>query len=171
MRIVSFFILVLFFSCTGADKAVETVQQSKSHQESKKPEKTHFDESFDPLTLTDNPWVIQKKSQRHKEQVVSFSDTNTVGSVSRKDPKEHVGFGFRVQLYSTTDYYMALGVRDEASAKLNEDIYVDYEQPYYKVRAGNFTDREKAEEIKNLAKTLGYADAWVIQTNVLLREQ
>lgn len=169
MRPLFFIISVLMFSCASSKEPVETNQQSEAHQESKKPDKLRFDESFDPLSLNDDNWVIQKKLLPHKGQEAAFTDTNNRGSGFKKDPKEQTVFGFRVQLYSTTDYYMALGVRDEAGVKLLDDIYVDYEQPYYKVRAGNFTSREKAEETKNFVKSIGYIDAWVIQTNVLLK--
>ncbi|MBL7995075.1 SPOR domain-containing protein [bacterium] len=162
------------FSCVAPEKTVETSKQSEKSREQEKPEKIRFDESFDPLTLNDDTWVVEKKSHLHKNQILTSVETNGRYAAQKKElkeQKEQMVFGFRVQLYSTTDYYKALGVRDEAGAKLLDDIYVDYEQPYYKVRAGNFTMRENAEEIKNIAKSLGYADAWVIQTNVLLREK
>ncbi|MBL7960647.1 SPOR domain-containing protein [bacterium] len=163
-------IFILLISCTGVKETVAPRIESEGSNDPEKQEKVRFDESFDPLTLNDDTWVIEKKSHLHKNQMVTSVETDERDAADEKEMKEQIVFGFRVQLYSTTDYYMALGVRDEAGSKLQDDIYVDYEQPYYKVRAGNFTMRENAEEIKNIAKSLGYTDAWVIQTNVLLKK-
>lgn len=163
--------VVCFFSCTSVRESVEIGKKSEENQNSKKTEKQRFNESFDPLSVNDDDWVITKKPSYRKDPLSLFADSLASGDASKKETKEQIVFGFRVQLYSTPDYYAALSVRDEAGVKLSEDIYVDYEQPYYKIRAGNFTNREKAEEIKNLAKSIGYADAWVIQTKVLLKEK
>lgn len=170
MKPYSLIIYILLISCTGVKETVAPRMESEESSDTEKQEKVRFDESFDPLTLNDDTWVIEKKSHLHKNQMVTSGETDEREAGHKKEMKEQIVFGFRVQLYSTTDYYMALGVRDEAGAKLLDDIYVDYEQPYYKVRAGNFTMRENAEEIKNIAKSLGYTDAWVIQTNVLLKK-
>jgi hypothetical protein len=169
----SVFIFLLFFisSCSAAKVTVQPDHNTQTDQTSAKKEEPRFDESFDPLSLNDDPWVIRKKKHRREEQLDTFVGSTHKDSINKKEMKEQIVFGFRIQLYSTTDYYQAIGVRDEASAKLSADIYVDYEQPYYKVRAGNFTNREMAEEERNLAKALGYPDAWVIQTNVLLKEK
>jgi hypothetical protein len=171
MRSLFLVFLFLTLSCTGVEKAVPPDQETQDTVKSVQQQKSRFDESFDPLSLDDDDWVIQKKQHSGAIRIEEVSDSLEHGNGNRKYNKEQVAFGFRVQLYSTTDYYEAMAVRDEAGTKLGDDIYVDYEQPYYKVRAGNFTDRQKAEEARGLAKSFGYADAWIIQTNVLLKEK
>lgn len=168
----SFFLIFIFlsFSCTVAQKTVP-LDQEKQNPVKPAQQKSRFDESFDPLSLDDDDWVIHKKQLSGVIRITELSDSLDRSNGNQKNHKEPVVFGFRVQLYSTTDYYEAVAVRDEAGTKLGDDIYVDYEQPYYKVRAGNFTDREKAEEARGIAKSLGYIDAWIIQTNVLLKEK
>lgn len=167
-----FFLILLFLisSCTVAQKSVTPDQETQNPAKPAQ-QKSRFDESFDPLSLDDDDWVIQKKQHSGAIRIEEVSDSLDHGHGNRKINKEQVIFGFRVQLYSTSDYYEAMAVRDEAGTKLGDDIYVDYEQPYYKVRAGNFTDRQKAEEARSLAKSFGYTDAWIIQTNVLLKEK
>lgn len=162
--------IFMAFSCTGTEKTVMTNQEKQNTAKSAEQQKSRFDESFDPLSLDDDDWVIHKKQPGSAGRITEVTDSIYHTSDYREN-KEQIAFGFRVQLYSTTDYYEAMAVRDEAGTKLGADIYVDYEQPYYKVRAGNFTDREKAEEARRTAKSLGYADAWIIQTNVLLKEK
>ena len=169
----SFFLTFLFliFSCTAVKKAVPPDKETHDTAKPVQQQKPQFDESFDPLSLNDDDWVIRKKQHHSAVRYAEARDSLYSVDGSRKNSKEQIAFGFRVQLYSTTDYYEAMAVRDEAGTKLGDDIYVDYEQPYYKVRAGNFTDREKAEETRRIAKSTGYADAWIIQTNVLLKEK
>ena len=162
--------LAVFISCTTAKETSKTEKNRTVHTDTIKQSDNRFDESFDPLTLNDEPWVIKKKFRRATQNSNVVPDSTGINLENDKT-KELLVFGFRVQLYSTTDYFIAMALRDEAGGKLNENIYVDYEPPYYKVRAGNFTEQEKAEDLKNLAKSLGYSEAWIIRTNVLIKEK
>jgi hypothetical protein len=160
--------LTVSFSCTPAKETMKTEITRTVHTATIQSD-NRFDESFDPLTLNDETWVIKKKFRR--TQNLNVVPDSAGINLENDKIKEPLVFGFRVQLYSTTDYFMAMSVRDEAGGKLKENIYVDYEPPYYKVRAGNFTEREKAEDLKNLSKLLGYTEAWIIRTNVLIKEK
>jgi hypothetical protein len=49
----------------------------------------------------------------------------------------------------------------------NLPLYLDYEVPYYKLRVGDFSVREEAENMLPEIKAIGYRNAWVAR--VLLR--
>lgn len=118
---------------------------------------------YDPALLTGDPWVIQHRVQ----SAHSSSVTSSVSGKGAERPLEQRRLGYRVQLFSTTDYHAALEFRDKAGAKITENIYLDYEQPYYKIRVGNYDDREEAEGAKQAVRDLGFRDAWVVRTRIL----
>ncbi len=165
-----FLVPVVISACRTTAETTRTDVVKETRLETINQSGQRFDESFDPAILNDQDWVIKKKTYRGVQTIHAEVDSGRTG-LRKNNENEHVAFGFRVQLYSTTDYFIAMAVRDEAGSKLNEDIYVDYEPPYYKVRAGNYTVREQAEETRNLAKSLGYQDAWIIRTNVLIKNK
>lgn len=84
------------------------------------------------------------------------------------EAKKSTAPGYRVQLFSTTDYYAALRARNEALIRFDREIYFDFESPYYKIRMGDFINRQEAEAVKDQARQFGYHEAWVVQTIVFV---
>jgi hypothetical protein len=75
--------------------------------------------------------------------------------------------GFRVQLFATTDIDAANAKKVEAEGEFPEEwIYVEYDPPTYKVRAGNFQSRIEADRFVKLAAGKGYKDAWPVPERV-----
>lgn len=79
--------------------------------------------------------------------------------------------GYRVQIHHTNNYNQAIVIRNDAILKFQEEVYVDYEAPNYKIRLGDFRRFEQAEELKDYVKTMGYPDAWVVKTKVNIRRE
>lgn len=80
--------------------------------------------------------------------------------------------GFRVQILSTRDVVQADTVRDNFMAWADSTIegyepnaYVHFRQPYYRVRTGDFQEREKAIEFSRLIKQK-YPDAWIVHDRI-----
>jgi hypothetical protein len=80
------------------------------------------------------------------------------------------GENYRIQLFTSQVYAEAQRVRMVAEEVFDREVFVDYEVPYFKVRVGNFHDRDKAEAYQQRAKGVGYVDAWVVMVNVELEE-
>ncbi|MDZ4806248.1 MAG: SPOR domain-containing protein [Candidatus Eisenbacteria bacterium] len=74
--------------------------------------------------------------------------------------------GFRVQLFQSTLLRDAEQFRDAAAARLDRPIYVEYQAPVYRVRAGDFVTREDAETWRNGLAARGYERAEVVPTLV-----
>jgi hypothetical protein len=49
----------------------------------------------------------------------------------------------------------------------DEWVYLVYDLPYYKVRVGNYAEKEAANESVKKLVSLGYADAWVVPERIL----
>lgn len=91
---------------------------------------------------------------------------------SYQNPGEDTA-GYRVQIYSTREVAAADSTLDDfrvwASENLDEhstiEVYIYFRQPYYRVRAGDFRNRENAIEFARIAKQQ-YPDAWVVHDRI-----
>ena len=80
--------------------------------------------------------------------------------------------GYRVQLLSTRDVAHADETRDDfvawadsVVAGYEPDAYVMFRPPNYRVRAGDFQDRQQAIEFSQMLKNR-YPDAWVVHDRI-----
>ena len=79
--------------------------------------------------------------------------------------------GYRVQVLSTDDIEEANRVRAEIYEKTaRKEVYVTFEPPFYKVKAGDFTSKSEANDFKFKLNQLGYTEAKVVQDTVNLFE-
>ena len=105
--------------------------------------------------------------QKHKENPKNNNE-------EARDTSEIIIEGYRVQVLVTRNSHSADSIRAVLSDKIDEDVYITYEVPYYKIRVGNCVDRKQAEELQLRLVDLGYASAWIIRTRVkapeLIRE-
>ena len=74
--------------------------------------------------------------------------------------------GFRVQILATNQLAKAEQLQKDLSTILNQNIYIDFEAPNYKVRVGNFIDRNKAEIFRQYIIKEGYQSSWIIRTRI-----
>ena len=49
---------------------------------------------------------------------------------------------------------------------VSDSVYVDFEAPNYKVRVGDFIDRDSAESLKQDLVQMGYNSAWILRTRI-----
>jgi hypothetical protein len=73
--------------------------------------------------------------------------------------------GFRIQVYATTDHLEAERKKEDLAIALDNKVYVVYEAPYYKLRAGNFLKEEDAKKLKKTIAELGY-DAYIVKSKI-----
>lgn len=75
--------------------------------------------------------------------------------------------GFRIQLFSTNNFDEAGAKKAEAEALFKgEWVYLQYDQPTYKIRVGNFVTRFDAERFRTLAIEKGFSGAWIVPEKV-----
>ncbi len=79
--------------------------------------------------------------------------------------------GYRVQVVSTDNMDEANQVRAEIYFNTkNKEVYITFEPPFYKVKAGDFTSHSEANDFKFKLNQLGYPEARVIQETVNIFE-
>ena len=49
---------------------------------------------------------------------------------------------------------------------ISDSVYVDFEAPNYKVRVGDFIDRDIAETLQQELVQMGYNSAWILRTRI-----
>jgi len=70
---------------------------------------------------------------------------------------------YRVQLATTKDLSAAQSARAKAVTEFKQDVQIDYEVPYYKIRVGSFVSPQAAESLLQQARKLGYQGAWAVR--------
>jgi len=110
--------------------------------------------------------VIEKKTEKveiiQPVQADSFSVKDATG-----EPVEKPGFemGYRVQIFASGDLEAAKELRKKVMAGTGLAVYIDYEGGLYKVRAGDFPDREGAAKARtDLVEQ--YPDCWIVKTTI-----
>jgi hypothetical protein len=82
------------------------------------------------------------------------------------DYKSIIVEGFRIQLFATRDRFNAEKFKIDLGNIYDKKIYVIFEAPNYKVRIGNFIDRNRAEKVRSEFSKKGYPSAWIIRAKI-----
>ncbi|NQV41904.1 MAG: SPOR domain-containing protein [Candidatus Marinimicrobia bacterium] len=123
--------------------------------------KVKLDESFDPTTLHDWPG-----STARIEQIKSLKTyySNLGDDLDTVEVTEYSSFVFRVQLGSTNNYDEAIALETRAASTFEDEIMIQFDSPYYKIRVGKLNNREDAQSLQQFAFQNGFRRAWVIRT-------
>jgi len=97
---------------------------------------------------TDSLEIITEEPVITEEPILE--DTNTVQEE------------YKVQVFATYDEGKANKVADNLKTKINEEIYVEYIAPYYKVRIGHYTTKADAEKVRDSIREIGFSDAFIV---------
>ncbi|MBN1559058.1 SPOR domain-containing protein [candidate division KSB1 bacterium] len=157
-------IAALLICCGGSHPTVRVDEGVQTPAE-----KEQWNEEFDPMTLgdykldidavkmTDEAVDIDKLLRNHQ-------DADTTAGRSQIQ-------GFRVQLISTRNEEEARSVMRNAVISFNEPTYREYDNPYYKIRVGDFRSRYEASKVQEKAIEMGFHEAWVVRAMVWDRLQ
>ncbi|MEE8341235.1 MAG: SPOR domain-containing protein [Candidatus Neomarinimicrobiota bacterium] len=120
---------------------------------------------FDPDSLRDDgpnvPLIINPLIDGFVPENNYTDEINNVNS-----GKEYNGF--QIQVLSTKNGEQAENLRMELIAQLNQNVFVIFEAPNYKVRMGAFTKRNEAERLQKQLYSLGHRRAWVVRARITL---
>jgi len=140
---------------------------SSSEQVSVKDDSRHvnpYDETFDPNTLNDDDIDVNKFENASAARVNKSGTTQADADIVYTEAK-----GFRVQIMATKSIETATLAEQEAKdlfGSMNQRTYLIFEAPLYKLRVGDVTTRDEAEEIRDVAKDYGYREAFIVPTKV-----
>ncbi len=78
---------------------------------------------------------------------------------------------YQVQVLTTEDAKEAEQKKKELEQIFGIGVLIVYNQPYFKLRTGNFTDTESAGELKRRLLEMGYEGVWIVETKVLVKKK
>ncbi len=91
---------------------------------------------------------------------------NPIDTILAADTIHWVTDGFRVQVLASKSISKADSLSTILNATLADSAYVVYETPNYKVRVGDYIDRQAADKMRESLHKMGYRSAWVIRTRI-----
>ncbi|MDZ7332057.1 MAG: SPOR domain-containing protein [candidate division KSB1 bacterium] len=152
--------LIIVMACSGPRSLTQSAQPTSEEDKSI----GIVNEFFDPLILDDEDLQttktisIESKSDKIQEELLK-SDAEPLRGESVT--------GYRVQICALSDEERAKEIYRSALLKFpNEEVYLIYDSPYYKVRVGNCPTRQEADRLQQLAVEKGFDDAWVVRTKI-----
>ena len=160
-RKIVFLTLILAFAACSSSKKVNPVVDDNPAPVSS----GSLDESFDPMSLNDG-------DIRFPDAGIDALTATAVADNTREEvkPRENrLVDGFRIQLFAAKDIELVTVEKKEAEFLFLSDgvrVYIEFDSPLYKLRIGDCVDREAAVELRELAKSRGYASAWIAKTKV-----
>ena len=105
------------------------------------------------------------QSPKVLDEIFGISQLNILDSLGNMRKKSRTGY--RLQIYESSSV-------DEANRKLKkykkvlpDSIYLIFEAPLYKIRYGNFIDKNIAEDVKTQLQKKGYKNIWIVRSRIL----
>ena len=95
-----------------------------------------------------------------------LDDSTSFEFVLSLDSVQSVSEGDRVQGLATRYFERAGSLAVIMKNTVSDSVYVDFEAPNYKIRIGDFIDRESAESLQQDLVKMGYNSAWILRTRI-----
>ena len=96
----------------------------------------------------------------------TLDDSTSFDIVLKADSTKYISEGYRVQILATRYFEYADSLAISISSKINDSVYVEFETPNYKVRVGDFINRDSAELLQKELLKMGYKTAWILRTRI-----
>jgi len=114
-----------------------------------------------------NPDLLVDPEPRWPEILNPLSD-NDVKTIASKSLDSNITEieGFRVQIFATQDRNKADQLQEELALKFDEKIYIIFEAPNYKLRIGDFLDRDDAEILRMRLVSSDFPSSWIVRTRI-----
>jgi hypothetical protein len=140
-------------------------------EEAAKDEEPRDEGIFDPMGLPEDYKIVPADHNLPAGHDSSTSYDNSPVDWQKDSAAADVVLNesYRIQLFTSNTYGPAARELKIATEVFDIDVRLDYEVPYYKVRVGNFTDRDEAEQYLPAAKEAGYNNAWVVKVITSIR--
>ncbi|MCB2231419.1 SPOR domain-containing protein [bacterium] len=115
--------------------------------------------------ITGHDALVVRDNTNQSADSGSFATPAPTGAIDSLNSQ-----AYRVQVYTGKLFSDARKEVAIAEEIFDQPVYLDYEVPYFKVRVGDFADRDAAEIYRQQAQGAGYGNAWVVLVNLNVRE-
>lgn len=164
------FLLILVSGCGAGGKMTS----------SKTPGRSGMIEDIDPFTLGDEFNITEQSPLRSSTYRQSDSQNITAQSANERTGSPNPGIsrhqlassaesdtntsGYRVQIDLFSDESDAHKYADRVRSKIDMNVYVLYEAPFFRVRTGHFSTKSEAEHYVKYLKDKGFRKSMWIKT-------
>ena len=128
----------------------------------------HLDEDIQLYKIQAGNSRTPESAQTLRDAIraLGFPDAYVVRTqIANVLPESDITSGFRVQIFSSSTRGSAENAQMQARVQLTrDDVFIDFESPYFKVRVGNFQTRNDAEILLEEVTKKGYETAFIVQT-------
>jgi len=96
------------------------------------------------------------------------SELETAPPSAEEPAGETLATGWRVQVFASRSQAEASATAIRVRDVLDDQapVYVERDDPWFKVRVGDFTDRGAADRLRGRLAGLGWPDAWAVRTTI-----
>ncbi len=156
-------ILTLFFIILGCSSTAVNMKE-KSTATAAVNRSGVINENYVPPIFDENELQIKNTiSPESKSDEIDVLLNQTSGQENLPEEID----GYRVQICAIAEEDQARSIQREAMLRfMDQNVYLRYDNPYYKVRVGDCLSRYDAEQLQNLAVEKGFTDAWVVRTRI-----
>ncbi|MFC1606914.1 SPOR domain-containing protein [Candidatus Latescibacterota bacterium] len=98
------------------------------------------------------------------------SRTESTFRSSEMPPADSEIMGFRVQIGFFSQESDAQEFARKAESRIKDKVYIVYEAPFFRVRVGDYTKREEADDSVRYLKSIGYKRSWWIRTTINIQQ-
>lgn len=112
------------------------------------------------LSISNADYVPQTTTAANPTTVPVDTVTTTTKPAAKTEAGV-VASRFRIQVLASTQQEQVKRERAALASKIDIPVSLTFETPYYKLFAGEFTQRSEAENYLAQVKKLGYNDAWI----------
>ncbi len=164
MKLPGYIILLVFAALFVQSCGTSTGSRyEKPKEKVKKTEQKQFDESLDLGNLKEKVELADEHKKISSKQPVDVWYKYDLKNSETSNKVRNKVNGYRVQVFISDDLDAANKVRSEIYFKTNlKNVYLEFDPPFYKVRAGDFTDIREAKNLSFKLNQLGYKEATVV---------
>lgn len=165
-------LITLLVSCGTSTSS----RYSKNDEQKKNENTSNEDKSVNTSTLKEDfditPYkteivIPEKKTYNGKNDKNIWFDYGTPQTEAKLKSLVGTEEGFRVLVLTTDNLEEANQIKADVYFSKNADeVYVDFEPPFYKVKVGDFDSQKSADELKFKLSQLGYKEAKVIKDKI-----
>jgi hypothetical protein len=158
---------ILIASCASSTGSRYSTEQVKSNSDSlsnfSKENKEDFDIS--PYKTKIQISSDDSKDANNKNGIwFNYAETTTEKNIKTLNGTKD---GYRVLVITTDNIEEANQIKADVYFSKNADeVYVDFEPPFYKVKVGDFSDKKTAEDLRFKLNQLGYKESKVVKETI-----
>lgn len=128
--------------------------------------RTAAEKNYDPMSFEGDNEVIPPPTGPEWRQTEKGWERYKLVGDAKDSLSDSETIVYRVQIFTSRFLQEAEVAREELFGKFDEPVYMDFEEPYYKIRIGDFATFEEGTEFLNRVRDMGYTEVWLVKVKV-----